>query len=412
LESILAAAPEQRSTEQQVELRKWYQQLAAVTADIRRQIEPLQKDLDAIKAAQLPIMRDLPAEKRRVTRFLNKGNFLDPGEPVSAAVPAAFHPWPTGAPTNRLGLAQWLVSPDNPLTARVAANRLWAQLFGLGLVETEEDFGTQGSLPSHPELLDWLAVELRDSGWDVKGFLKTVVLSATYQQSARITADMLKKDPRNRLLSRAPRLRLDAETIRDQALALSGLLSSKIGGPSVYPPQPEGLWRVAFDGTRAYPTSKGEDRYRRGLYTVWRRTVPYPSMVVFDAPSRETCTFRRLPTNTPLQAYVTLNDPVFMEAAQGLGRRLVREGGHSAEERLRYGLRLVLARSPDASQVAELSRFFYETLQHYQREEAQALQLATNPLGPLPDGLGAAEAAAWTAVANILLNLDGVLTRS
>jgi hypothetical protein len=409
--SLLAIGPEKRSADQKRELLQWYQQYADATADIRRQVEPLQKELAAIKPAQLPIMRDLAADKRRVTRLLNKGNFLDPGEELSAGVPSAFHAWSAAMPTNRLGVAQWLMSPENPLTARVTANRIWAQTFGLGLVETEEDFGTQGSLPSHPELLDWLAVQLRDSGWDLKKFLKLLVTSATYQQAARVTPELLQKDPRNRLLARASRRRLDAEMIRDQALALSGLLSRKLGGPSVYPPQPDGLWRVAFDGARAYPTSKGEDRYRRGLYTVWRRTVPYPSMTTFDAPSRESCTFRRLPTNTPLQAYVTLNDPVYVEAAQALGRRLVREGGGTIEDRVRFGLKLVLARPPAETEIATLKRLYESELTFYHGVENEAVKLATIPLGSLPEGLSAAEAAAWTVVANVLLNLDGVLVK-
>src|SRR6185436_14156904 len=315
----------------------------------------------------------LAADKHRVTHLLSKGSFLFPGEEVSSGIPAAFNPWPKGAPTNRLGVAQWLMSPENPLTARVMANRFWSQIFGTGIVETEEDFGTQGTLPSHPELLDWLAVELRDNGWNIKQFVKTIVMSATYQQSSRLTPELSKKDPRNRLLARAPRQRLDAETVRDQALALSGLLSHKIGGPSVYPPQPDGLWRAAFNGQRTYTTSTGEDRYRRGLYTIWRRTVPYPSMSTFDAPSRESCTFRRLPTNTPLQAYVTLYDPVYVEAAQELGRRLAREGGATAEDRIRFGLTVVLARPPEKSQVAELKNLFEAELAHYRDAEKDAL---------------------------------------
>ena len=411
IQTLLAAAPDARTAEQRMELRKWFQQYAAATIEITARIDGLRKELDGVKPPQVPIMRDFPPDKARVSHFLNKGNYLDPGDAVSPAAPGAFNAWPAGAPTNRLGVVQWLMSPENPLTARVTANRLWAQLFGVGLVETEEDFGTQGSLPSHPELLDWLAVDLRDHGWDLKRFLKTVVMSATYQQSSRVTPEQLQKDPRNRLLSRAPRRRLDAEIIRDQALAVSGMLSHKVGGPSVYPPQPDGLWRVAFDGMRAYPTSKGEDRYRRGLYTVWRRTIPYPSMTTFDAPSRESCTFRRLPTNTPLQAYVTLNDPVYVEAAQALARRLMAEGGTTVEARIRFGLKLVLARPAAPAQVAELEKLFESELAHYRGQEADAAKLATEPLGPLPEGLNPAEAAAWTVVANVLLNLDGVLTK-
>jgi hypothetical protein len=347
---------------------------------------------------------------------LNKGNYLDPGEEVSPAVLASFHPLPVGTPTNRLGLARWLVSPDNPLTARVVVNRLWAQLFGVGLVETEEDFGTQGTLPTHSELLDWLACELAQPTngvpWDLKRLLKLLVTSATYQQASRVTPERLTKDPRARLLSRYPRRRLEAEAVRDQALALSGLLSPKLGGPSVFPPQPADLWRAAFNGERTYTTSTGEDRYRRGLYTVWRRTVPYPSMATFDAPSRENCTFRRLPSNTPLQAYVTLNDPVFVECAQALGRRLIKEGGASPQARAAFGLQLCLLRAPEPEQVAALVKLYESEAAAFRARENEARRLATEPLGPLPEGLPAAEAAAWTVVANVLLNLDGVLTKN
>ncbi|PYM09739.1 MAG: hypothetical protein DME18_17520 [Verrucomicrobia bacterium] len=303
---------------------------------------------------------------------------------------------------------------DEPVRSRamrVAVNRLWAQLFGIGIVETEEDFGTQGALPSHRELLDWLAVEFRDNGWDMKAMLKLMVMSASYQQSSRVTPELLEKDPRNRLLSRGPRGRLDAEMVRDEALALSGLLSRKLGGPSVYPLQPDGLWRAAFNGERTWATSKDEDRYRRGLYTFWRRTVPYPSMATFDAPSRETCTVRRIHTNTPLQAFVTLNDPVYVEASQALGRRLMNEGGQTVADRVRYGLRLCLVRPPKEEQVRTLVELYEKELAQYRDNETDAKKLATEPLGPLPENLSVAEAAAWTSVANVLLNLDGVLTK-
>jgi hypothetical protein len=245
----------------------------------------------------------------------------------------------------------------------------------------------------------------------MKALLKTMVMSATYQQSSRLTPGLLEKDPRNRLLSRGPRLRLDAETVRDQALSVSGLLARKIGGPSVYPWQPDGLWRAAFNGERTWATSQGEDKFRRGLYTFWRRTVPYPSMATFDAPSRETCTMRRIQTDTPLQAFVTLNDPVYVEAAQALGRRLVREGGATVADRVRYGLQLCLARPPKEEQVKALVELYEKESAHYREHEADAKKLATEPLGPLPENLNAAEAAAWTSVANVLLNLDGVLTK-
>ncbi|WP_165072654.1 PSD1 and planctomycete cytochrome C domain-containing protein [Paludisphaera rhizosphaerae] len=379
---------------------------------------PEKKKLDEIAKLEkskagfptLPVMVELAPDKRRVTRVLMKGNFLDPGPEVSAGLPKALGPKPEGF-VDRLTLAKWLVDRRNPLTARVAVNRTWATLFGTGIVATEEDFGTQGEPPSHPELLDRLAVDFMESGWDVKGLIRRLVCSATYRQSARATREMLTKDPRNRLLARFPRVRLDAEAVRDQALALSGLLARKIGGPSVFPVQPEGLWQAAFNGQRTWKTSDGTDRHRRGLYTFWRRTVPYPSMAAFDAPSRELCSVKRVRTNTPLQALVTLNDPVYVEAAQGLARRMVRDGGSSPEDRVRHGLELCLGRPARDEEVIPLLSLYAAQLDRYRRDPSAATALATDPIGPLPDGLDAAEAAAWTAVANVLLNLDSVLTR-
>jgi mono/diheme cytochrome c family protein len=360
---------------------------------------------------QVPVMAELPPDKRRQTHLMIKGNHLNPGDKVEPGLPAAFHALPNDAPVNRLGVARWLFSPDNPLTARVAVNRYWAALFGTGLVETEEDFGTQGEMPSHPDLLDWLATEYVRLGWDTKAFLKLLVTSATYRQASQTTPEKLAKDPRNRLLSRGPRFRLEAEMVRDQALALSGLLSRKMHGPSVYPPQPPGLWQAAFNGQRTWATSKGEDRYRRSLYTFWRRTVPYPSMATFDAPSRETCTMRRIRTNTPLQAFVTLNDPVYVECAQALARRIVKEGGVTTEERARFGLQLCLCRPPRTEQVQQVMELFQTECEHYRKDTKAALALATEPLGPLPAGMDAAELAAWTVVANVLLNLDAVMMK-
>lgn len=411
LQGILELARDKRSAAQQEELAAFYRPFSPSSGKFNVQLAKLRKELEGVRPVALPVMRDFPADKQRVSHLFNKGNFLDPGPVVQPAFPVAFNFAPPGAPTNRLGVAQWLMSRDNPLTARVAVNRFWAQLFGTGIVETEEDFGTQGALPSHRELLDWLAVEFRDGGWDMKAILKTIVMSATYQQSTRVTPEALERDPRNRLFSRASRQRLEAEMVRDQALALSGLLSRKMGGPSVYPAQPDGLWRAAFNGERTWSTSKGEDRYRRGLYTFWRRTVPYPSMATFDAPSREQCTVRRLPTNTPLQAFVTMNDPVFVEAAQALGRRLAREGGVTVKDRVAYGLRLALGRPANGEQVKSLVKLYETELAKYQGRADDAKKLATEPLGPLPEGLPAAEAAAWTVVGNVLLNLDGVLTK-
>jgi hypothetical protein len=405
------------TAEERAEVERHHRPMSRSKGGLAAEIQGLRTALAAIRGVPLPVMQELPSDKHRVTRLMNKGNFLDPGEVVPAAVPASFHPMSPASPTNRLGLAAWLTDRRNPLTARVAVNRYWSALFGTGLVETEEDFGTQGSLPSHPELLDWLAVEFMEPSdpgaraWDVKRLLKTIVTSRTYLQTSTVLEASRNKDPRNRLLSHFPRRRLDAEMVRDQALAVSGLLSGKIGGASVYPPQPDGLWRAAFNGERSYEVSPGEDRFRRGLYTIWRRTAPNPSMSTFDAPSRETCTFRRQPTNTPLQAYVTLNDPVFVEAAQALARRILGEGGTSDAERIRFGYRLATGRRPDAKEVGELEALLGSMRSDFHGRPEDAAAFASKPLGPLPPAVPASEAAAWTAVANVLLNLDATLTR-
>jgi hypothetical protein len=407
--AALDTPAEKRTKEQQETLARHYRSIAPELKPVRDEIAKLEKAKPAVP--MLPVMVELPPNQRRETHLLIKSNFLDPGEKVEPGVPAAFHRLPKGAPPDRLGVAEWLVSPDNPLTARVAVNRYWAQLWGTGIVETEEDFGTQGELPSNQDLLDWLATEYVRIGWDTKAFLKLLVTSATYRQSSRVTPDLLAKDPRNRLLARGPRFRLEAEMVRDQALALSGLLSRKVGGPSVYPPQPPGLWQAAFNGQRTWATSTGPDRYRRGLYTFWRRTIPYPSMTTFDAPSREICTLRRVRTNTPLQAFVTLNDPVYVEIAQALARRIVTEGGATAEERARYGLSLCLCRPPAPEQVQQVLKLYQNERERYRKDGKAAAEMATSQLGPLPPGMEADDLAAWTVVANVLLNMDGVLTK-
>jgi hypothetical protein len=399
----------ERSDEERTQVTRHFRSIAPELEPLRARIAALEKSRPV--APLLPVMRELPAEKRRVTRLMHKGNHLDPGGEVKAEVPARFHELPDDAPRDRRGLARWIVDSENPLTARVAANRVWAQIFGVGIVETEEDFGTQGELPSHPELLDALAIRLLDSGWNMKGLMRRIVTSSTYRQTARVTEALQAKDARNRLHARAPRVRLEAELIRDQALALSGLLVRRIGGPSVYPPQPEGLWQAAFNGQRTWPTSQGADRYRRGLYTFWRRTIPYPSMATFDAPSREICAIKRTRTNSPLQAFVTLNDAVYVEAAQGLARRIVKEGGKTPEERVRFGLSLCLGRPPDAEQVKVLLELFEAEKAEFATNVDGARALASEPLGPLHEGWDVVEMAAWTSVANVLLNLDGVLTK-
>jgi hypothetical protein len=407
--SIVDIPAAKRTKPQNESLARHFRTIAPELKSLRDQVGELEKSKPPIPT--VPVMVELRDKNRRVTRVLRKGNFLDPGETVGPAVPQALHPYPQGAPANRLGLARWLVDPQNPLTSRVAVNRYWAQIFGRGLVETEEDFGTQGEPPSHPELLDWLAVWFRESGWNTKALLRFFVTSATYRQTSKATPALLEQDPRNRWLARAPRVRLEAEMVRDQALASSGLLCRKLRGPSVYPVQPAGLWQAAFNGERTWATSQGQDRYRRGLYTFWRRTIPYPSMATFDAPSREICAIKRPRTNTPLQSFVTLNDPVYVEAAQALARRIVREGGQGIANRARFGLELCLCRPARPGQVEPLASLYKAEYERYRRDQAGAIALATEPLGPLPAGTDPAELAAWTAVANVLLNLDGVLTK-
>lgn len=417
IRAALALEPTERSQAQRKEVAAFFRPLSKTAEATNRQIEARRQDIAKLKPVELPIMRELPKEKRRKSHIFNKGNFMMKGDEVTGAVPVSFGPAPAGE-VDRLALARWILSPENPLTARVAVNRFWAQIFGTGITEVEEDFGTQGQYPTHPELLDWLAVTFQTPkaagglGWDMKGLIKLIVTSHTYRQSSVASEAARTKDARNQWLSHYPRRRLEAEAIRDQALALSGLLARKIGGPSVYPPQPDGLWSVAFNGGQnGYPTSKGEDRRRRGIYTFWRRIAPNPTMVTFDAPSRETCTIRRVPTNTPLQAFVTLNDPVFVECAQSLARRIAAVNGDT-DARIRWALQLVLARPATDAQVAALRELHAAELAGYRKQEKEAVKLTTGPELPLPAGADAADLAAWTVVANVLLNLDGVLSKS
>ncbi len=376
-----------------------------------KDIELLNQSRNALnkEIVTTPILKELAKDKQRKTKILIKGNFLQPGEEVDPKLPGAFAKGLENKTVNRLDFAHWFVSPENPLTSRVAVNRHWALIFGRGLVETEEDFGTMGQAPSHPELLDWLAVEFREKGWDTKALLRLILSSEAYAQSSATTPEHLQKDPNNLFLARAPRYRLEAESIRDQALAISGLLSPKMLGPSVYPPQPGGLWQAAFNGERTYPTSLGEESRRRGLYTIWRRTVPHPSMQAFDAPSRESCTIRRVASNTPLQAFVTLNDPNFVAAAHGLADRMIGSGGDHAS-RLRFGWFVCTAREATAEEFAALESLYLLEKTRFKanpEETKKFLQgLAANPAAD------PSERAAFGLVANILLNLDTVLTRN
>jgi hypothetical protein len=376
----------------------------------RDRLAQLTRSLSDMKPSTVPIMKELAGAQRRKTRLQYRGNFLDLGDEVKEGIPAVFHPIQAATP-NRLDLAKWLVSPDNPLTARVIANRYWEQIFGIGLVRTSEEFGIQGELPSHPELLDWLASELVRLKWDLKAFVKLLVTSAAYRQTALVTKELAERDPDNRLLARGPRLRLTAEMVRDQALSVSGLLSHKMYGPSVKPPQPALGINAAFGGSIDWKTSEGEDKHRRGLYTEWRRSNPYPAMSTFDAPNRDICVVRRNRTNTPLQALVTLNDEVYVEAAQALARRTLKEGGMTAAERAAYAFRLCLVRPPKPEELSRLVKLFEETKEALAKDSRKATQLATVPIGSVPAGMDLTEVAAWTVVGNVLLNLDETMMK-
>lgn len=407
--ALLQVPTDQRTADQKRQVFQHFSQLTPLTQALRNEIAKQRGELAANKPVDTPILRELTADRQRVTNIHVRGNFLERGEAVTAAVPTAFHPFPADAPKNRLGVAKWLTDPNNPLTARVAVNRFWAQFFGIGLVESQEDFGIQGLPPSHPELLDWLATEFMHQAWSMKRLCKVIVMSATYRQSSRVTAELMERDRFNRLLARGPRFRLEAEMLRDQALAVSGLLSRKMYGPSVMPPQPDGIWRSTYNLDK-WKTSSGEDKYRRGLYTFIKRTSPYPSMITFDGPSREICTIRRINTNTPLQALVLLNDPVYVEAAQALARRMARQGD-SIEERLAVGFQAALIRPPQPRELDALRKLYEQRLKFYQHDPAAAEQMAIQPQGPADTGFDLSELAALTAVSNVILNLDELVTR-
>ncbi len=408
---VLTLDSGKRDAEQRARLADYYRaDLSPELKPERDRLADLKKQLADLRGSTVPVMRELAGEKRRKTRIQFRGNFKSLGDEVTAALPAAFHPLPRGVGPNRLDLARWLVDENNPLTARVLANRFWEQIFGLGLVRTSEDFGSQGDRPTHPELLDWLATELVRQKWDMKEFLKTLVTSAVYRQSSRVTPELRERDPENLLLARGPRVRMPAEVIRDQALAVSGLLSGKMYGPSVRPPQPSSGLSAAFGSSLDWKTSEGEDRYRRALYVEWRRTRPYPSMATFDAPNREVCIIRRPRSNTPLQALVTLNDPVYVEAARGLARRMAQSGGSTADE-ARHGFRLCLARPPRENELRQLVAFYEQARAEYAKDPVKAGQMAIDPPGSAPPGVDMAGLAAWTAVGTVLLNLDETLMR-
>ncbi len=416
----LKVAADKRSDEQTRTVRdhfvrRYYAKTRAVFAPLEAKLAELEDERAKVRDSFPETMVMQEMEQPRDTFVLVRGDFRTFGEKVEPGVPAILPPLPADAPPNRLGLARWLVDPSNPLVARVTVNRYWQQYFGTGLVKTSEDFGSQGERPSHPELLDWLAATFIDSGWNIKALQKQIVMSATYRQASHVDPEKLTRDPENRLLARGPRFRLDAELIRDAALAAGGLLDPRIGGPSVSPYQPPGLWeQVGFGGefsSQKYEQSHGADLYRRGIYVYVKRAMPYPPLVTFDAPNREVCTDRRECTNTPLQALVLLNDPGFVEAARGLAQRMMTEGGDTPEDRIALGFRLCTARTPTPQEMRVLLRIYERQRARFQGDAESAKKLTSIGESPVPEGLDTAELAAWTAIGNLLLNLDETITK-
>ena len=405
LRPVLDLVPEKRTAKQAEKLTAHFRTVDPVLASTRDKIRALRDELEKLSVPSAMVMDENKAVMRPSAYIRMRGAFLSKGDLVQADVPSFLGPLPEGAPANRLGLAQWLVSRDNPLPARVTVNRFWEAIFGRGIVETSEDFGTQGSTPSHPELLDWLATEFMDSGWNMKAIQRLIVTSSTYRQSSAVTPELLDKDPSNMLLARGPRFRVEAEMVRDIALSASGLLSKKMYGPPVKPYQPDGLWGW-FPGSRigtdVWNVSPGEDKYRRGLYIFIRRSVRYPSLTVFDAPSREFCIARRPRSDTPLQALTTLNDPAFFDAARAMGQRIVREGGATVRSRAAYGFRLATSRLPDDRELDTLVAAFEKTHNRLSRDAKEVQELASGSDSDL---------AAWIMVSNGLLNLDEALTK-
>jgi hypothetical protein len=407
LESIIRKPRDQRSEDERSFLETYHRSVAPALVHERERLASLKNERATLVAAEAPILRERGTA--RETRVMVRGNFLNPTDLAEPGVPMVFPQLPADQPASRLTLARWLTDPKNPLTARVAVNRFWEQYFGRGIVETSDDFGIQGDAPTHPELLDYLATEFIRQKWSMKAMHRLIVTSATYRQSSRLTPELKERDPYNRLLARGPRFRVEAEMIRDCALAAGGILSDKIGGPSVFPPQPEGVWTMIYNDDK-WVVSTGEDKHRRGLYTFWRRTAPYPTFTAFDAPSREKACTRRPRTDTPLQALATLNDPAFVEAAGALARRMASEGGATVADRIAYGFRVCVARRPEPSERERLVKLYEDELGAYRTDETAARNMV-NQAGDLPHGATEAEIAALTVVANVLLNLDETLTK-
>jgi hypothetical protein len=443
----LTIAAEKRTPQQTEQLSKYYlehnddayRKISADLADQRKQLT----DLDASIPTTM-VMEEMP--KPRETHILLRGAYDKKGDVVTCGTPEILPALPKDAPANRLGFARWLVDPSHPLTARVAVNRFWQMYFGTGLVKTAENFGIQGERPSHPELLDWLAVEFHSAGgsrqeagqsdqlsvtspqstthhspltshsaWDIKALQRLIVTSATYRQSSRATSEGTRKDPENRLLSHAPRFRMTAEFVRDQALAVSGLLVPKIGGPSVKPYHPAGLWEeMAFGGeftAQKYVQDHGDDLYRRSMYTFWKRTVPPPDMLTFDAPEREFCIVRRSVTNTPLQALILWNNPIFVEASRKFAERILIEPSMYERDRLSFAFQAAIGRPATDKEHIVLLKILHDQMNRFEKDPAGAVKLLSVGESKRNEKLNAVELAAWTTVASMILNLDETLTK-
>ncbi len=411
-EEIAAKAQDQRTAAQQAKLRLAY--LAEAAHPFQRvawaKLQELQLEREDFVKALPTVMVMRESETPRETHILKRGAYDAPGERVDAAFPSALAPADAKPSPTRLDLARWLASRDNPLTARVFVNRLWQSLFGRGIVKTVEDFGSQGEWPTHPDLLDWLAVEFMDSGWDTKGIVKTIVMSGTYRQSSDLRDDLAERDPENMLLAHGPRVRLSAEAIRDQALYAAGLLEEKIGGPSVKPYQPAGLWEE-LSNAGAYQNDHGGKLYRRSLYTFWKRTIAPPAMLTFDSSARETCVVRQTRTNTPLQALNLMNDVTYAEAARVMAERMIKEGGDDAAARLAYGFELATARKPKPAEARILENSLNRFLDRYQTAPEDAEKLVKVGEKPVDFDIDMSQLAAYTTVASLILNLDETITK-
>lgn len=410
---IFAVEAAKRTPQQKQALAAHYRTIASQLVELRKQLDAVKKERDALSKT-LPTTLVSMSGAPRMVRILPRGNWLsDAGAVMEPITPQSLPALGVnGRRASRLDLAKWMTSPDNPLVARVFVNRLWKLYFGQGIVRTLDDFGSQGQWPTHPELLDWLAVEFREGGWDVKKMSRLLVTSETYKQTSKVDAKLVQADPFNHLLSRQARWRLDAEMVRDNALAVSGLLVNKIGGPSVKPYQPPGYWALLNFPTREWQNDKGESLYRRGLYTYWCRTFLHPGLAAFDAPSREECTVDRSRSNTPQQALVLLNDTTYVETARVLAARVIRDGGKDASSRLTYAFRHVLQRAPLPGEVDLLQKLVAQHTEKYKQDPNAAAALLKVGEASAPQGMDPIEVAAWTSACRALLNLHETITRN